>query len=259
MIDLHSHILPGIDDGPKTLEQSLDLAVLYRNAGFTKVVATPHWVYGTSWTPSIELIHQRIALLRDSLESKQIGIQVYAGMEIALDVNLGDLLIDKHLLTLAGSPYVLIESPFQRLPLGWEQMFFTIMAKGYRIVLAHPERCLQLFSNPELYDEIIEAGVYFQVNYDSFLGHYGKKESEAAFDLLKKGYIHFLATDSHDPLQRHPGNVLKALKILEKTIDAKAIDMLTRINPEHLINGEPLEKTASIDFLPENRKRWRWF
>lgn len=259
MIDLHSHILPGIDDGPKTLEQSLDLAVLYRNAGFTKVVATPHWVPGTSWTPSIELIHQRIALLRDSLESKHIGIQVYAGMEIALDVNLDDLLINKHLLTLAGSPYVLIESPFQRLPLGWEQMFFTIMAKGYRIVLAHPERCLQLFSNPELYGDVIDAGVFFQVNYDSFLGHYGKKESETAFYLLKKGYIHFLATDSHDPLQRHPGNALKAVKVLEKTIDAKAIEILTRINPEHVINGEPLEKTASVDFLPKSRKRWRWY
>lgn len=259
MIDLHCHILPGIDDGPTTLEQSLELAVLYQKAGFIKIVTTPHWVPGTSWTPSLEQIHQRIALLRDSFESRQIDIQIYSGMEIALDINLCDLLLSKHLLTLAGSSYVLIESPFQRLPLGWEQMFFTIMAKGYRIVLAHPERCLQLFSTPELYDDIIEAGVYFQVNYDSFLGHYGKKESETAFYLLKKGYIHFLATDSHDPLQRHPGNALKAVKVLKKTIDSKTIEILTRINPENVINDFPLETMASADFLPKDRKRWRWF
>jgi protein-tyrosine phosphatase len=259
MIDLHSHILPGIDDGPATLEQSLELAALYQKAGFTKVVATPHWVPGTSLTPSIELIHQRIALLTDSFESRQIDIQIFSGMEIALDFNLGDLLFTRHLLTLAGSSYVLIESPFQRLPLGWDQMFFAIMAKGYRIVLAHPERCMQLFLTPELYDDIIDTGVFFQVNYDSFLGCYGKKESETAFYLLKKGYIHILATDSHNTLQRHPGNALKAVKVLEKTIDAKAIEILTRINPEHVIKGFPLETMASVDFLSKTRKRWRWF
>jgi protein-tyrosine phosphatase len=259
MIDLHSHILPDIDDGPITLEKSLALAALYEKAGFTKVVATPHWIPGTTWTPSIEKIYHRIALVNDSLKSKHINIQVFPGMEIALDLNIGDLLLKKLLLTLAGGPYVLIESPFQRLPMGWDQMFFAIMAKGYRIVLAHPERCMQLFSTPGIYDDIIEKGIYFQVNYDSFLGHYGNKVSETAFYLLKKGYIHFLATDSHDPLQRHPGNVQKALQVLEKTIDAKTVEILTRINPENVISGSPLETMDSIDFLPKHRKRWRWF
>jgi protein-tyrosine phosphatase len=259
MIDLHSHILPGIDDGPRTLEKSLELAGLYQRAGFTTIVATPHWVPGTTWTPSTENIYQRINLLQNSFKSKNININIFAGMEIALDVNLGDLLLKKHLLTLAGSPYILIESPFQRLPIGWDQMFFAIMAKGYRIILAHPERCMQLFSTPDLYDDIIEAGVYFQVNYDSFLGHYGKEISETAFYLLKKGYIHVLATDSHDPIQRHPGNAGKAIKILEKTIEVKTIEILTRINPENVIKGVPLEPTSLVDFLPKNRKRWRWF
>jgi protein-tyrosine phosphatase len=259
MIDLHSHILPGIDDGPMTLEKSLELADLYQKAGFTQIVATPHWVPGTTWTPSIESIHQRIGLLQDSFESKNIHIRIFAGMEIAMDVNLGDLLLKNYLLTLAGSPYILLESPFQRLPIGWDQMFFAIMAKGYRIILAHPERCMQLFSTPDLYDDIIEAGVYFQVNYDSFLGHYGKEISETAFYLLKKGYIHFLATDSHDPIQRHPGNARKAIKILERTIDAKTIEILTRINPENVIKGVPLETINLVDILPKNRKRWRWF
>jgi protein-tyrosine phosphatase len=259
MIDLHSHILPGIDDGPITLEKSLELADLYQRAGFTTIVATPHWVPGTTWTPSIEDIYQRRSLLQDSCNSKNIEIKICVGMEIALDVNLGDLLLKKRLLTLAGSPYLLIESPFQRFPIGWDQMFFSIMANGYRIILAHPERCMQLLSSPDLYDDIIEAGVYLQVNYDSFLGHYGKEVSETAFYLLKKSYIHFLATDSHDPIQRHPGNARKALKVLAKIIDAKTIETLTRINPEHVIKGVPLEGKSLINFLPKNRKRWWWF
>jgi protein-tyrosine phosphatase len=259
MIDLHSHILPGIDDGPITLEKSLELADLYQRAGFTTIVATPHWVPGTTWTPSIENIYQCRSLLQDSCKNKNIDIKIYVGMEIALDVNLGDLLLKKRLLTLAGSPYILIESPFQRLPIGWDQMFFAMMANGYKIILAHPERCMQLISYPDLYDDIIETGVYFQVNYDSFLGHYGKEICETAFYLLKKGYIHFLATDSHDPIQRHPGNARKALKVLTKIIDAQTVEILTRINPEHVIKGVPLEGKSLINFLPKNRKRWWWF
>jgi protein-tyrosine phosphatase len=259
MIDLHSHILPGIDDGPMTMEKSLELADSYQRAGFTTIVATPHWVPGTTWTPSIENIYQRRSLLQDSCKSKNINIKICVGMEIALDVNLGDLLLQKRLLTLAGSPYILIESPFQRLPIGWDQMFFSIMANGYRIILAHPERCMHLLSSPDLYDDIIGSGVYFQVNYDSFLGNYGKEISETAFYLLKKGYIHFLATDSHDPIQRHPGNARKTLEVLAKIIDAKTIENLTKINPEHVIKGIPLEGKGLINFLPKNRKRWWWF
>jgi protein-tyrosine phosphatase len=259
MIDLHRHILPGIDDGPMTMEKSLELADSYQRAGFTTIVATPHWVPGTTWTPSIENIYQRRSLLQDSCKSKNINIKICVGMEIALDVNLGDLLLQKRLLTLAGSPYILIESPFQRLPIGWDQMFFSIMANGYRIILAHPERCMHLLSSPDLYDDIIGSGVYFQVNYDSFLGNYGKEISETAFYLLKKGYIHFLATDSHDPIQRHPGNARKTLEVLAKIIDAKTIENLTKINPEHVIKGIPLEGKGLINFLPKNRKRWWWF
>jgi protein-tyrosine phosphatase len=259
MIDLHSHILPSIDDGPITLKSSLELAVLYQKAGFSRVVATPHWIPGTTWTPSTEEIQQQVTLFNESLISKKINIHILPGMEIALDLNIAELLLNKHLLTLAGSRYVLIESPFQRLPLGWDQMFFAIMAKGYRIVLAHPERCFQLFTSPELYDDIIEKGIFFQVNYDSFLGNYGSKVSETAFYLLKKGYIHLLSTDSHDPLQRHPGNVAKAVKVLKELIDADSIEMLTRINPERVINNTMLEKIDSVNFLPEKRRRWWWF
>ncbi len=258
MIDLHSHILPEIDDGPESLEKSTQMAELYVKYGFTHVVATPHWMSGTLWAVSKETIFDSITQLRHALESKSININILAGMEIALDIGLVDLLVGKRLLTLAGGSYVLIESPFQRLPLGWQQVIFQIMAKGFRVVLAHPERCHHFYMEPDLLHSFIEAGGYLQANYDSFLGHYGTEATNTAFSLLEKGYLHLLATDSHDTEYRHPGNALKALEILNKTADAETVEILTRINPQRVITGLPLKTTTPAIPLSKKRKKW-WF
>lgn len=258
MIDLHSHILPGIDDGPATLEKSIQMAASYEKGGFTHVVATPHWVAGTSWIPSIEIIHQRLACLNDALKEKSIHVDILDGMEIALDIDLVKFLVSKQLLPIAGGPYVLIEAPFQRLPLGWEQMFFQIMTKGFHIILAHPERCRHFYSNPELLQQMIEAGVYLQANYDSFLGHYGAEVSKTAFFLIENGYLHLLATDSHDSSIRHPGNIFRALEVLNKTVGIETVEILTRVNPQRVINGLPLKTIAAVSPLTKSRKKW-WF
>jgi protein-tyrosine phosphatase len=258
MIDLHSHILPGIDDGPESLEISTQMAELYVKYGFTHVVATPHWVAGTSWTISTETIFERIAQLNHALENKSINISILAGMEIAIDIGLVDLLVGSRLLTLAGGPYVLIEAPFQRLPLGWEQMTFQIMAKGFRVLLAHPERCRHFYLEPDLLHKFIEAGGYLQANYDSFLGHYGPEVSKAAFSLIENGYLHLLATDSHDPLHRHPGHAFKAMEVLNKTAGPETVEILTHVNPRRVIDGLPLKTASPVSLLPKKRKKW-WF
>ena len=258
MIDLHSHILPGIDDGPATLEKSMELAVSYERHGFSRVVATPHWIPGTAWTPSIETIQDRLFLLNQAIQKKSMNLRVLEGMEIAMDDNIDRLLADGRLLTLAGGPYVLVEPPFQRLPLGWKQMIFSICAAGYRVILAHPERCVHFFSHPELVDEIVEAGVYLQANTHSFLGHFGHEESKSAFNLLEKGYLHLLATDSHDVLQRHPGIFQTALDVLKKKVDPESIENLTRTNPERVVSGLELTPSKPSMSALKSRKKW-WF
>ncbi len=258
MIDLHSHILPGIDDGPATLEKSMELAVSYERNGFSRVVATPHWIPGTAWTPPIQTIQHSLFLLNEAIQKKSMNLRVLEGMEIAMDDNIDHLLADGQLLTLAGGPYVLVEPPFQRLPLGWKQMIFSICAAGYRVILAHPERCRHFFSHPELLDEMVEAGVYLQANVDSFLGHFGHEESKSAFNLLEKGYLHLLATDSHDSLLRHPGNFLKTLDVLKKTIDTESIENLTRTNPERVVSGLELTTSKPSILAVNSRKKW-WF
>jgi protein-tyrosine phosphatase len=263
MLDLHSHILNGIDDGPASLEESLSLAVLYEQAGFSHVVATPHWIHGTAWMTKIEDIRRRVDQFNKTFQSNGIGIHMLPGMEIAMDMEIPSLLSRGELLPLADSPYLLIETPFQRMPSNWEHMFFTIQSKGYHIVLAHPERCAQIIASPEIMGKIIAAGVYIQSNYDSFLGNYGSKILETALYLLKKGHIHILATDSHDAVHRHPGNAVKAIQILKKEMDADTINLITRINPDRLINGLPLKNPAPIPVPAPGKgtgkKPWRLF
>ncbi len=140
MIDLHCHILPGIDDGPKSLDESLEMARIFEQAGYSHVVATPYAVPGTTWMPKPEEIRNRLTVLNEAIAKEGIKLKVLPGMEIALDPHISDLLDQGQVLTIAGTSYVLIEPPFQRLPLGWEQAFFDVLSKGLKVLLAHPER-----------------------------------------------------------------------------------------------------------------------
>ena len=160
LIDTHCHILPGIDDGPRTLEESLAIARLYVEAGFRTVVATPHCVPGTRWMQDVRIVRDRITQLRDRLRDEGLLLRVHSGMEIAMDPLVPRLLGEGRLLTLGGGPYVLLECPFQRLPLGWEGILTDISRMGYEVLLAHPERCAQLAEKPGLVDDIVATGCH---------------------------------------------------------------------------------------------------
>jgi len=241
MIDLHSHILPGIDDGPSTLEESVEMGKLYAQAGFSRVVATPHWVPGSAWMPGRDAVERGVSELNAVLVEKQINVRVYAGMEIAMDSGLGGLFAQGRLPGLAGSSYLLIEAPFQQMPAGWEQVFLELKGKGCGVIMAHPERCGQLAADPAMFDAVVEAGVFLQVNYDSFLGGYGRQAADTAFYLAGRGYAHCLATDSHDTVYRYPGRVQKALDAVEKAVGAEAADVMARQNPENVLAGRALQ------------------
>ena len=153
MIDLHSHILPGIDDGATDMVQSLEMARIYEDVGFRQVVATPHWMPGTSWVPAPLDIRKKVAALNRAIKGQGIALTVYPGMEISLDVEIPRFLKDQRLQPLAGGAFLLIELPFQWLPVGWEEILFRVLANGYRVLLAHPERCGPLAENTDRFEE----------------------------------------------------------------------------------------------------------
>jgi protein-tyrosine phosphatase len=261
MIDLHCHILPGIDDGPKDLDESLEMARIYVEAGYSQVVATPHQVPGTTWMSSIEDIKQKIVELNHALNSEDIELEVLPGMEIAFDPIIIDLLKNGELLTLGQSSYVLIEAPFQQFPLGWEQMIFAVLSKGYSILLAHPERCAQLAARPNLVDRMVESGIYFQVNWDSFLGYNGRQALRMARYMADKGYIHCLATDSHNPKDRHAAHVKFAAVKIKKLIGHQNLQIIASENPQRVLRGIrvlPMEIPNSIKKAKKESK-WRFW
>lgn len=261
MIDLHCHILPGFDDGPKTLGESLQMVRIFLRAGYRRVVATPHLVPGTTWMPTPSDIRNRLARLNQAIKAENLECKVLAGMEIALDHLIPGLLDEGRLLTLGNTPYVLIEPPFQQLPVGWEQVVFAILSRGYYILLAHPERCAQLAARPDLVDRLIASGVYFQVNWASFLGFHGRRASRMAHHLAESGSIHCLATDSHNPQDRHAAHVKLAAAKIQNLIGRDNLLRIAGENPQRVLRAMPLLpmiKPQPKAAVQKERRWWVW-
>lgn len=258
MIDLHCHILPGIDDGSESIEQSLKMARSYVQAGFKQVAATPHAVLGTQWMPSPATIRERVTELNITFQNENIQLEVLPGSEIALNPKIPDLLEFGSVQSLANSSYVLIEPPFQRLPLGWEQVFLDLKSKGYATLLAHPERCEYLSDKLKLIEELVAMRVYIQVNLGSFLGHHGSKAKKAAHYLASNGCIHCLATDSHRPDRHLAERLANAAHVVEEIVGSKNLELLARENPLRVLQDEPLVHMNVEEIRTEAKKRRRW-
>ena len=257
MIDLHCHILHAIDDGATTAAESLQMAQAFVHSGYRTVAATPHMVPGTSWMPSIDRINTQVAALNQTIKDEGLELEIIPGMEIAIDPQIPDLIDDSRLLTLGNSTCLLVEPSFQQLPPGWEQVIFSILTKGYSILLAHPERCMQLAANPDLIDRLIGSGVYLQVNWGSFLGQYGRAVARTAQLMAGNGQIHCLATDSHHPGWHDPAGMQAATAKLRALIGHENLQRITTDNPLRVLNGEVLQPmTVSGAMSEENKKRW---
>jgi protein-tyrosine phosphatase len=256
MIDLHSHILPGIDDGAESLAQSVALARIYIGAGFRQVVATPHHVPGSRLEPSPQAVELHVLTLNQVLGDQGLGLTVLPGMEIALDPIILPLLDAGRLLTLAGSRTLLVETPFQQLPVSWERIIQAIVSRGYRVLMAHPERCAQVADRPELAGALVQAGAGLQVNWASFAGHHGRACARTVRSLLARGLVHCLATDSHDPDDRHAGKVPALAAELAGLAGSANLALMTMENPSRVLRDEPLLAPTPVVFPAEQPRRW---
>ena len=257
MIDLHCHILHDMDDGPETAAESMQMAHAFERNGYRIVVATPHMVPGTTWMPSISRIKSKVADLNRTVRDEGMKLRIISGMEIALDPQILDLLDEDRLLPLGRSSCLLIEPSFHQLPLGWEQIIFSIMAKGYSILLAHVERCGQLATNPKLIDTLHRSGVYLQVNWNSFLGQYGRAVARTAQSLARNGNIHCLASDSHYYGIPDLAKVQAVGAKLRKMIGKENLHRITIENPRSVLCGETLQTmNMSGEITGRRKKRW---
>ncbi len=203
-IDIHSHILPGLDDGPADLAGSLAIARCYQAAGMRKIVATPHFLPGTAWAPSIDKVLATVAEVQAVLHQANIDLELVPGMEIAYHRKLEERILGGAVLPLGNSGTFLIEPPFQGEQDGLLSTLTALLQRGVKLILAHPERADAFQRQPHMLEPLLSLGLRLQVNSGSLLGYFGEKSRDTAEQLRQSGSIHFIASDAHDHARRSP-------------------------------------------------------
>ncbi|MEE1883967.1 tyrosine-protein phosphatase [Pedobacter flavus] len=193
--DVHSHILPGIDDGAQDIDDSINLAKRYVSLGFKKVIATPH-VMADYFKNTPEKILKSLDVLRNALLKENITLEVEAAAEYYLDETFTKLIENKQILTF-GDNYVLFELSYINMPKNLDETINSLLDAGYKPVLAHPERYNYFHAGIENYQRIKEMGCELQLNTISLTGYYGKHVRKAAEELVEERLISFLGSDMH--------------------------------------------------------------
>lgn len=206
--DMHSHLLPGIDDGAKDLDDSLSLITQLRDMGYRHLITTPH-IMADLYPNTPGIIREKLEEVRAAVKAAGINITIDAAAEYLMDEGFESLLEQGDLLTLPGKR-VLVEMSFISAPPKLEQYLFRLQTKGFRPLLAHPERYLFFRDDFKKYAELRERGCEFQLNLLSLTGYYGKPTRENAVALLKADMIDYLGTDLHH--NRHADNLNAALE-----------------------------------------------
>lgn len=217
MIDIHCHLLPNIDDGPISWEESLEMARMASKDRIRVAIATPHWIQGTKWEPNPQEIKKKVDELNKRLKENEIPLNVLPGMEVGISENLPKLVSSGEVLTLGGSRYLLVETPFVSIPHGINEIIFNLKAIGIYPVLAHPERNQELQKNPKRILELSGAGAFIQVTSGSFCGDFGERAKRCAMQFAKDGVIDAVASDAHST-EKRPPVVTSGLKVLEELI-----------------------------------------
>jgi len=248
-IDLHTHILPGLDDGPATMSESLALARALVEEGFATAVATPHCWEGR---PVATDILKSLKELQEELKQAHIPLTVLPGAEHAMDPYLVQRLEAGELLTLNNSRFILLESPvFQPLPHYAGELIFELRLHGFYPVLAHPERCAAFQNHPDRLARLVHAGALTQLTLGSLTGSMGPLPARAAASFFRCGLAHILATDAHGGGVRME-QTGAALAQAQKLGGPEALELLIIKRPAAILRDElpplpePEEKVSTV-------------
>lgn len=236
MIDIHSHIIPNVDDGARSVEETFNILKEAQEAGFTDVILTSHFLLNYYETNARELIFWK-EKLQEVLKKQGTKINLHSGMEIYITNQMEELLENKKILTLANSRYMLIELPLATNVKYFDYVVYYLEAKGIKPIIAHPERYKCVQKDPDIVEEYIEKGCLIQCNYGSIVNLYGREAEKTIKTLLKKNQVHFLGSDVH----RENGTyliILDAIKKIRKIIGENKINELTTINPKKILQNE---------------------
>lgn len=240
MIDLHSHILPGLDDGARNLQESLDIARIAEKDGIKKMVATPHLFRGEFIYQDLGIIQRKGDELSQALNENNIPVEIFTGAEVHISHNLiPQIKQNRQHLTLNKSSYMFVEFPSDHVFYGVKNLFFELMNEGIIPIIAHPERNSVFASTPSLLYELIQMGALSQANSGSFSGLYGKTAEEAVYHFLELNLIHFIASDCHNTRSIVP-RLSYAVERAVTIIGEEKARALVRDNPRAVLADEDI-------------------
>ena len=235
MIDIHNHLLYGIDDGSRSIDESIDVLKDLESVGFTDIILTPHYISGSKYNNSASKNYRLLRTLKEKVKENNININLYLGNEVFIDEDIMELIEKYEIYPLNGSNYLLVELPLSGEYDGYVEIFSDLIDKGCNVVLAHPERYLSFQKDYNKIIELEKIGVLFQANFGSLLGKYGDGAKKLIRRLLKEKKLAFLATDIHH--KKHDlRDFDRAKKQALKYINEYEFNILVNRNPSLLLN-----------------------
>ena len=241
MIDIHSHIIPGIDDGCENLSESLDLIIKLKELGFTKLVLTPHYIENSNYCLNNKSKIKEFNSLKKHIKEKNIDIDLYLGNEIYINFEIINLIKKNEVYPINNTKYLLIEFPLYNEINNIEDHLYDLKVKGYIPIIAHPERYRYFQKNYKKMVELYKNGILFQVNYGSILGYYGNEAKKLIKYALKNNMASFIATDIHKVNSPLLNTFDKAVNKIKKITGEEKFKEITEINPLKVIENKEIE------------------
>ncbi|PID23870.1 tyrosine-protein phosphatase [Sporosarcina sp. P7] len=252
MIDIHSHLLFGVDDGPDTIEGTMRMVEEAASEGITHLVVTPH-AYSPQYHVPVTEVESQVRMLRDIIQAAGIDLTLSVGQEVRLHEHIIENLLNKEIVTLANSRYLLLELPTQHVPAYTIKIIQSLLEEGIVPIIAHPERNKGIAEKPERLERLVRHGALAQVTAGSVAGHFGKNIQKLSIQLIEANLIHAYGSDAHNTDNR-PFLFNRGLEVLGKKVDMDTVDMLL-LNNQQIIQNKLL--TIYEPETPVTRKWWK--
>ncbi len=245
MIDLHSHILPSIDDGASTLDVALDMARMAVDDGIEVMACTPHFMPGI-YDNTAEDVRSRVDALNRILIDRDINLSLVTGADAHIRPDFVSGLRNGEILTIHDSRYVLFEPPHNIMPQRMDELLYNIAIAGFVPILTHPERLKWIEQNYSVVTDLMESGVWMQITSGSLTGRFGKRPQYWAQRMLAEGRVSILATDAHNTRSRPP-LLAEGFEIAKSEVGMDEALHLVVTRPECILNNSPPEHAAPLN------------
>lgn len=250
MIDIHNHIIFDVDDGSKSLDQSIEMIKAAKESGFDEICFTPHYMED-GYRTERAVLEKKVEIIKKAVKREKIDIKIHLGEEIFIFPTLPANL-DK-VISLNDSKYLLIEFPLVEKINYIDDVLYELMTLDKIPIIAHPERYLETEKNYSMIEELAQRGVLFQSNINSIVGHYGSAAKKLVIKLLKDNLIQFIGSDAHSVAGYKKAS--ESLKALKKLVGEEKLKEMTEINPKLVLENKEIE----IDHVTSTKKHGNQF